>query len=132
MHKILTAVAVLALLALGTSIVATVVLRSSIDKQSRQIGALDRAETADHKEITALQGELRTTKAQHQLAAAAASAATRTQRCLPGESRPIGWPGLAVASPEFLLIIRQASSTAWNPLAGVPLSSDTSPPGRCG
>jgi uncharacterized protein involved in copper resistance len=125
MHKILTALAVVALVALGTSIIASLILRSSIDKQARQIGALDRAEAADHREISRLQAELHTAKADHQVTSAptATMAASRV-------IHPIGQPGLAVASPELLLTIRHDSLTAWNALAGIPLSSDTSAPGH--
>lgn len=124
MYKILTALAVVALLALGTSIIASLTLHSSIDKQSRQIGALDRAEAADHKEIAVLQGEVHATKATQQVT----SARPRCTRA----PQPIGQPGFAVASPEFLLTIRQDSLTAWNALAGIVLSSDTSASGHCG
>lgn len=124
MYKILTALAVVALLALGTSIIASLTLHSSIDKQSRQISALDRAEAADHKEIAVLEGEVHTTKAKQQVT----SAWPRCTRAL----QPIGQPGFAVASPEFLLTIRQDSLTAWNALAGISLSSDTSASGHCG
>jgi hypothetical protein len=124
MYKILTALAVVALLALGTSIIASLTLHSSIDKQSRQISALDRAEAADHKEIAVLEGEVHTTKTTQQVT----SARPRCTRA----PQPIGQPGFAVASPEFLLTIRQDSLTAWNALAGISLSSDTSASGHCG
>ncbi len=123
MHKILTALAVVALLALGTSIIASVALHSSIDKQSHQISSLDRAEAADHKEITVLQGEVRATTAGQQITSARPT-------CTPGR-QPTGQPGFALASSEFLLTIRQDSLTAFNALAGMPLSSDTSAPGHC-
>jgi len=123
MYKILTALAVVALLALGTSIIASLTLHSSIDKQSRQIGALDRAEATDHKEIAVLEGEVHATKAKQ-----VTSARPRCTRA----PQPIGQPGFAVASPEFLLTIRQDSLTAWNALAGISLSSDTSASGHCG
>jgi hypothetical protein len=124
MHKILTALAVVALLALGTSIIASIALHSSIDKQSHQISALDRAEAADHKEITMLEGKVRATTAGQHITSA-------RPPCAPAR-QPIGQPGLALASPSFLLTIRQDSLTAWNALAGMPFSSDTSAPGHCG
>jgi hypothetical protein len=124
MHKILTALAAVAIIALGTSIIASLVLRSSIDKQSHQISALDKAEAADHKEITALEGEVHAATTRQQITSA-------RPRC-PRVTQPIGQPGLAVASPEFLLTIRQDSLTAWNALPGIPLSSATSAPGHCG
>jgi len=124
MQKILTALAAVAIIALGTSIIASLALRSSIDKQSHQISALNKAEAADHKEITALEGEVHATKAQQQIT----SARPRCTRV----SQPIGQPGLAVASPEFLLTIRQDSLTAWNALPGILLSSATNAPGHCG
>ncbi len=124
MHKILTALAVVALLALGTSIIGTLALHSSVAKQSRQISSLNRAEAADHKEIAALQTELSPKKSRHRTAAARLTCASVPQ--------PIGQPGFAVASPEFLLTLRQDSLTAWNALAGIPFRSDTSASGHCG
>jgi hypothetical protein len=124
MHKILTALAVVALVALGTSVIASLILHSSIDRQSRQIGALDRAEAGDHKIIVALEKELRGKKAGHRAAAAARAEMNGTQ--------PIGQPAFAVASPECLFTIRQDSLTAWNALAGIPFRSETSASGHCG
>ncbi len=130
MHKILTALAVVALVALGTSIIGTVILRSSVDKQSHQIRALERAETADHKEIAALEKEQRGKRGSHGVATAHRVIATRLT-CA-NAAQPIGQPAFAVASPDFLLTIRQDSLTAWNALAGIPLRSETSASGHCG
>jgi hypothetical protein len=124
MHKFLTAISVVALIALGTSIVATVLLHSSIARQSGQIRALERAESTDHKKIAALETEMAASGKGKTL-----TAARRTCRQLP---QPMGQPGFAAAAPELLFTIRQASSTASNALAGIPFSSDTKASGHCG
>jgi hypothetical protein len=124
MYKVLTALAVVALAALGTTIIATVLLHSSISKQSGEIKTLESAEHSDHQKIAALQGEVSAAAKHKKLTAA-------RQRCgqLP---QPIGQPVLAFAAPESPLTMRQDSLTAWNALAGIPLSSDTSASGHCG
>jgi hypothetical protein len=60
-YKVLTAVAVVAMTALSTVIIATILLHSSISKQSGQIRALEHAEHSDQKQITTLEGEVRAT-----------------------------------------------------------------------
>lgn len=120
MYKILTVVAVVALVALSTSIVATVLLHS----QSHQIGAIQRAENADHKKLVALEGALASASNDKKLAAARLLCTQVHQ--------PMGQPGLALAAPELLFTIRQDSLTAWNALAGIPLSNDTNASGHCG
>jgi hypothetical protein len=124
MHKILTVVAVVAMVSLGTSVVAAFVLHSSVAKQSHQIGALQQAENADHKEIVALEAKVAAANKHRKLTAA-------LLRCTPA-AQPIGQPGFAFATPELLFTIRQDSLTAWKALAGMPLSSDTSASGHCG
>jgi hypothetical protein len=123
MYKILTALAVVAIAALGTSIIATVLLHSSISRESRQIKALQGAENSDNHRLSALANEVGANK--HKKLTAA------RQRCT-HVSQPMGQPVLAVARPESLFTIRQDSLTAWNALAGIPLSSDTSASGHCG
>jgi hypothetical protein len=124
MYKILTAVAVVAIVALGTSIIATILLRSSIDGQSRKISALEQVENSDHKKIAALESEVGANNKRRKLTADLLRCAQATQ--------PIGQPGFALAAPELLFTIRQDSLTAWKALAGMPLSSDTSASGHCG
>jgi hypothetical protein len=119
MYKILTALAVVAIAALGTSIIATVLLHSSISRESRQIKALQGAENSDNHRLSALANEVGANK--HKKLTAA------RQRCT-----HVSQPILAVARPESLFTIRQDSLTAWNALAGIPLSSDTSASGHCG
>jgi hypothetical protein len=58
MYKILIALAVVALAGLGTSIIATVLLHSSISTQSRRLGAVERAEHADHQKLAALESQV--------------------------------------------------------------------------
>jgi hypothetical protein len=124
MYKILTAVAVVALVTLGTTIIATILLHSSISRQEGQIKALDGAEHSDHQKIAALEGEL--------------SAASKHKKLTAGQLRctqlpqPMEQPVLAFAAPESLFTIRQDSLTAWNALAGISLSKDTRPSGHCG
>jgi hypothetical protein len=124
MYRILTAVAVVALVALSTSIIATILLHSSISRQSTQISSLQRAESSDHQEIAALEGEVGAANKHKKLTAA-------RLRCgqLP---QPMGQPALAFASPELLFTIRHDSLTAWKALAGIRLSSDTKASGHCG
>ena len=122
MHRILTAVAVVALAALGVSIIATVLLHSSINSQSRKISALQQAETADHKMIAAL--EAQAANKQRKLTTALLRCTQNTQ--------PMEQPRFGFAAPELLFTIRQDSLTAWKALAGMPLSSDTSASGHCG
>jgi hypothetical protein len=124
MYKILTALAVVALAALGTTIIATVLLHSSISKQTREIKALESAEHSDHQKIATLEGEVG--------AAAKHKKLTAAERRCPQVPQPMGQPVFAFAAPESLFTIRQDSLTAWNALAGIPLSSDTSPSGHCG
>jgi hypothetical protein len=123
MYRILTAVAVVALATLATTIVATVLLHSSISRQSGQIKALQGAEHSDQKKIAALEGEV---GAGHKNL----TAATRP-RCskLP---QPMGQPAFAFAAPESLFTIRHDSLTASNALAGISLSMDTRASGHCG
>lgn len=124
MYRILTAVAVVALAALSTSIIATVLLHSSISGQSRKISALQNAENADHKKISALQTEVGAATKHKTLTAA-------RPRCT-HVPQPMGQPALAFVAPESLLTIRHDSLTAWKALAGMPLSSATSASGHCG
>lgn len=61
MRKVLWAVAVIAALALGSSIVSTVVLHSTTAKEARQIAVLNHRQSVEQKEISGL--EVRTAKA---------------------------------------------------------------------
>lgn len=124
MYKVLTALAVVALAALGTTIIATVLLHSSISKQSREIKALESAEHSDHQKIATLEGEVNSATRHKKLTAA-------ERRCAQ-PFQPMGQPALAFAAPESLFTIRQDSLTAWSASAGIPLSSDTSASGHCG
>lgn len=124
MYKILTAVAVVALATLGTTIIATVLLHSSISKESRQIKALQGAEHSDHQKIAALEGEVGAGSKHKKLIAARLRCAQLPQ--------PMGQPALAFAAPESLFTIRHDSLTAWNAVAGISLSKDTSASGHCG
>jgi len=100
MHKILTAIAVVALGALSTSIIATILLHSSVSRQSRQISVLANAEHSDNQKIAALQTEMGAAIKHKKLTAA-------HRRCMP-LPQPIGQPGLLLAAPRLLLIIRRA------------------------
>jgi len=122
MYKILTVLAVVALGALGTSIIATILLHAAISKQSKQISGLERVENSDNHKLAALQNEVGANK--HKKLTAALHCTQLPQ--------PIWQPGLAVASPELLLTMRQDSLTAWNAPAGIPFSRDTSASGHCG
>jgi hypothetical protein len=124
MYKLLTALAVVALAALGTTIIATVLLHSSISKQSGEIKALEGAEHSDHQKIATLEGEVSSATKHKKL--------TTAERRCPQPLQPMGQPVLAFAAPESLFTIRQDSLTAWNALAGIPLSNDTSASGHCG
>jgi len=133
MYKVLWAVAIVAIIALGTSIVSAVALHSAQAKDNRQIGTLDHEESVQQNEISSLRSQLRakvTAARQTAMTNNVARATAVRPRCvLP---QPIAQPGFAVASPELLCTIRQASFTAWNARAGIPFSSDTSASGHCG
>ena|SRR5215469_2779058 len=122
MYKILTAVAAVAIAALGTVIVATVLLRSSISGQSSKISALERAENTDHRQIAALEREVGAANKQKQLTAAGPRCAQLPQ--------PMGEHGLVLAGPALLFATRQDSPTAWNALAVIRHASETSAPGH--
>ena len=133
MYKVLWAVAIVAALALGTSIISAVVLSSAQAKENRQIATLDHEQSVEQNEISSLRTQVRAKNAVAKKTAAkndAASVTATRPRCEPPQ--PIGQPGFAVASPELLRTIRQASFTAWNARAGIPFSSDTSASGHCG
>jgi len=116
------------MVALGTSIVTSLLQSSDISRQSRQISTLNHEESADRKAISTLQAELQAKT----VSATASSQQISRVVMSPRSCYAIGQPGFAVASPEFLLTIRQASLTAWNALAGIPFSSVTSASGHCG
>lgn len=59
MYRVLTVVAVVAMLALGTSIVTAVVDHTTMTRQSGQIASLDQEESADHKAIAELRKQMR-------------------------------------------------------------------------
>ena len=61
MYKILTVVCVLALLAIGTSVIATVVQRSDVSRQSQEIARLNHDEVVLNNDITHIQAELKHT-----------------------------------------------------------------------
>jgi hypothetical protein len=124
MYKVLTALAVLAVAALGTTIIATVLLHSSISQQSGEIKALESAEHSDHQKIATLEGEVSSATKHKKLT-------TAERRCRQ-PSQPMGQPVLAFTAPESLFTIRQDSLTAWNAPAGIPLSNETSASGHCG
>ena len=133
MYKVLGAVAVVAALAIATSLVSAVVLHSAQAKENRQIAALDHEQSVEQNEISSLRSQVgakntvaRKTAVKKDVARVMAA---RPRCALP---QPIGQPGFAVASPELLRTIRQASFTAWNTPAGIPFSSDTSASGHCG
>jgi len=63
MRKALWALAVLAAVALGTSVITAIVAGSAHARESRQIATLEHEQTVDQKEITALTGELHAAKA---------------------------------------------------------------------
>lgn len=69
MHRVLTVIAVVALLALGSSVIGSLVLRSSISKEQRQISALDHGLAADKQAISALRGQINAKKIQHRVTA---------------------------------------------------------------
>jgi hypothetical protein len=133
MYKVLWAIAVVAVLALGTSIITAVFLHSAQAKDNRQIATLDHEQSVEQSEITSLRAQVRAKNTVARTTAVKNNVARVTAvgpRCaLP---QPIGQPGFAVASPELLCTIRQASFTAWNARAGIPFSSDTSASGHCG
>ena len=59
MYKVLTVVAVLALAALGTSIITAVVTNSTTARQSKQIATLTHIQSVERREISALRSRLR-------------------------------------------------------------------------
>lgn len=123
MYKILTAVAVVALATLGTTIIATVLLHSSISKQSSQIKSLQGAERSDHQKIAALEGEVGAGTKHTKLTAA-------SPRC-PQLRQPIASPGAATATPRLLLTIRRDRLTNWIALTEIRVTSDVTAPGHC-
>jgi hypothetical protein len=70
MYKVLTVVAVLAIAALCTSIITTVIEHSAATKQSDQIAKLAHTQQAERREISALRSEVRARKASADHAAA--------------------------------------------------------------
>jgi Tfp pilus assembly protein PilN len=60
MYKILTVVCVLAIAALGTSVITTVIQRSDVSLQSARITSLSNEQAAERQELAAIQAELRT------------------------------------------------------------------------
>jgi hypothetical protein len=104
MHKILTAIAVVALGALSTSVIATILLHSAAARQSRQISALATAEHSDNQKIAVLQSEMSAATKHKKLTAA-------QRRCMPlplPQPQPIGQPGLLLAAPRLVVTIRHA------------------------
>ena len=95
MYRILTVIAVVALGALGTTVIATIVLHSSLSRQSNQIKALQGAEHSDHQKIAALENELGSASKHKKLTAAHLQCTQVPQ--------PIWQSGLAMATPELLL-----------------------------
>jgi hypothetical protein len=133
MQKVLWVIAVVAAVALGTSVVSTIVLHSALAKDARELSVLKRAESVDQSEIAKLRERLHPKKTLSRDNSAKTSHASVTAaRPSRAEPQPMGQPGFAVASPEFSCTIRHDSLTAWNALAGMPLSSDTSASGHCG
>jgi hypothetical protein len=96
MRKALWALAMLAAVALGTSIITAILDGSAQARQSQQIATLQHEQSVDHAEIAALTGELHAAKAgMGRKAAATAQASVTAERCARAE--PTGQ--LAVASP---------------------------------
>ena len=63
MQKALWALAVVAAVALGTSIITATLDGSAQTKQSHQIATLEHEQSADHKELATLSNELHTKNA---------------------------------------------------------------------
>lgn len=62
MHKALWAVAVIAALALGSSVVSAVVYRSTAAKEARQIAVLNHELSVDRNELSVLRREIHAKK----------------------------------------------------------------------
>lgn len=58
MYRALTIICVIALLSLGTTIVATIVQHSDLAKESKQISALSQQETSSKHELSVITSEL--------------------------------------------------------------------------
>jgi hypothetical protein len=101
MNKILSAIAGLALTALGTSIIGTVLLHTSISHQAGQLGALQRAEHSDHQKIAALESGVGAAR-KHKRLTATYLPCTR----LP--PLPVRQPGVALVAAYSLLPVRHA------------------------
>jgi hypothetical protein len=96
MRKALWALAMLAAVALGTSVITAILDGSAQAKQSRQIATLQHEQSVDHAEIAALTGELHAAKASSgRKASTTAQASVTAARC--ARAQPTGL--LAAASP---------------------------------
>jgi hypothetical protein len=105
MRKALWALAVLAAVALGTSVITAIVEGSAQATQSRQIATLEHEQTVDQKEIAALTGELHAAKTDaRRKAATTAQLSITAVRC--AAPQPIARLGVALPSPDFLLCSR--------------------------
>ncbi len=105
MRKALWSLAVLAAVALGTSVITAIVEGSAQATQSRQIATLDHEQSVDHKEIAALNGELHAAKTDaRRRAATTAQLSVTAARCT--APQPMAQLGLTLASPDFLLCSR--------------------------
>lgn len=105
MRKALWALAVLAAVALGTSVITAIVEGSAQARASRQIATLEHEQTVDQKEIAALTGELHAAKASGRPKAPTTAQLSMTAaRC--ARPQPIARLGVALASPDFLLCSR--------------------------
>jgi hypothetical protein len=96
MRKALWALAMLAAVALGTSVITAILDGSAQARQSRQIATLQHEQSVDHAEIATLTGELHAAKAgSGRKSATTAQASVTAARCARAQSTG----QLAVASP---------------------------------
>jgi hypothetical protein len=115
MRKALWALAVLAAVALGTSVITAILDGSAQARDTRQIATLTREQSVDQKEIAALTGELHAAKADGRpKPGTTAQLGMTVARCT--RPQPIAQLGLALASPDFLMCSR---APQMRPKAGV-------------
>ena len=91
MYKVLAVVAVLALAALGTSIITALVTNSTTGKQSKQIAALTHIQSVERRELSALRSKLRPKL--RKKAASASHAATSLTSLIPAATTHSAYHG---------------------------------------